>query len=44
MCQGENLSLILFSLFLNDLNDFLSHYFNCLEHVTNLIHQPLDRH
>ena len=44
VCQGENLSLILFSLFLNDLNDILSHYFNRLEHGTNLIHQTLDRH
>ena len=42
--QGENLSPILFSLFLNDLNDFLSHSFNGLEHVTNLVHQTLDTH
>ena len=33
--QGENLSPILFSQFLNDINDFLSHSFNGLEHVTN---------
>ncbi|MEW8548127.1 MAG: reverse transcriptase family protein, partial [Candidatus Thiodiazotropha sp.] len=40
--QGENLSPILFSLFLNDLSEFLSHSFNGLEHVTNLVHQTLD--
>ena len=42
--QGENLSPILLSLFLNDLNDFLSHSFNGLEHVTNSVHQTLDTH
>ena len=44
MRQGENLSPILLSLFLNDLNDFLSHSFNGLEHVTNSVHQTLDTH
>ena len=42
MRQGENLALILFSLFLNDLNEFLSHGFSGLEHVTSLVHQTLD--
>ena len=40
--QGENLSSILFLLFLNDLNDFLSRSFSGLEHVTNLVQQTLD--
>ena len=42
--QGENLMPILFSRLLNDLNDFLSHSFNGLEHVTNLVHPTLDTH
>ena len=42
MRQGENLSPILFSLFLNNVNDFLSRSFSGLEHVTNLVHQTLD--
>ena len=29
---------------MNDLNDFLSHSFNGLEHVTILVHQTLDMH
>ena len=44
MGQGENLLPILFSLFLNDLNEFLSHSFNSLEHVTNLVHHTLNTH
>ena len=41
MRQGENLLPILLSLLLNDLNEFLSHSFNGLEHVTNLVHHTL---
>ena len=34
--QGENLSLVLFSLFLNDLSDFISHGYDGLNNVTDI--------
>ena len=34
--QGENLSPILFSLFLNDLSEFISHAYNGLEHISEM--------
>ncbi|MEW8548698.1 MAG: reverse transcriptase family protein, partial [Candidatus Thiodiazotropha sp.] len=40
--QGENLSPILFSLFLNDLSEFMSNAYNGLEHITDITHQCLD--
>ena len=36
--QGENLSPILFSLFLNDLVEFISHGFDGLTNITEAIH------
>jgi hypothetical protein len=40
--QGENLSPVLFSLFLNDLTDFIAKAYDGLEHVTELAHDALD--
>ncbi|XP_060563724.1 uncharacterized protein LOC132723080 [Ruditapes philippinarum] len=39
--QGENLSPILFSLFLNDLNYFLSQHFNGLDLLSNIVNDTL---
>ena len=40
--QGENLSPILFSLFLNDLVEFVSHRFDGLSDITDAIHLLCD--
>lgn len=40
--QGENLSPVLFSLFLNDLNEFISKAYNGLSNVSGAIHLMLD--
>ena len=40
--QGENLSPILFSLFLNDLVEFMSHGFDGLPDITEAIHLLCD--
>ena len=42
MRQGENLSQILFSLFLNDLVEFTSHGFDGLFDITDAIHLLCD--
>ena len=36
--QGENLSPVLFSLFLNDLSEFISHAYNGLNNVSDMAH------
>ena len=38
ICQGENLSPILFSLFLNDLSEFISHAYDGLNDVSEMAH------
>ena len=40
--QGGNLSPILFSLILSDLEDFMIHAYNGLKHISDLAHQALD--
>ena len=40
--QGENLSLVLFSLFLNDLVEFISHAYDGLTNICNATHIFLD--
>ena len=40
--QGENLSHLLFSIFLNDLSDFLQRAYNGMEHVADLAHQAFE--
>jgi hypothetical protein len=40
--QGENLSSVLFSLFLNDLVEFISHAYDGLTNVYNATHIFLD--
>lgn len=42
VCQGENLSPVLFSLFLNDLVEFMSKAYNGLTTVYNVAHNVLD--
>ena len=37
--RGVNLSPLLFSIFLNDLNDFLQRAYNGMEHVADLVQQ-----
>ena len=34
--QGKNLSPVLFSLFLNDLTEFISHAYDCLNAVSDM--------
>ena len=36
--QGENLSTILFSIFLNNLTEFISHAYNGLNRISNTAH------
>jgi hypothetical protein len=40
--QGENLSPLLFSVFLNDLTEFMSHAYNGLNDVCNISHLLFD--
>jgi hypothetical protein len=42
VCQGENLSPVLFSLFLNDLVEFISHAYDGLTNICNATHIFLD--
>ena len=42
--QGENLSPVLFSIFLNDLVDFISRAYDGLTSVTESIHFLLSNH
>ena len=40
--QGENLSPLLFSIFLNDFSDFLKWAYNRMEHVADLSQQAFE--
>jgi hypothetical protein len=40
--QGENLSPLLFLIFVNDLTEFLSHAYNGLTDVCNISHLLID--
>ena len=40
--QGENLSPILLSLFLNDLSEFIAHAYNGLNSVSDKVHNLLN--